>query len=353
MVMRSTPGFLVTLQQQLESLPLETLERVNRFGGLGTHDLMNLLVKPVDYSVDIPDPSVPSCRLEDASQDTYRLGNEAIKDGSTAYCILAGGSGTRIGTSKGFLRLPGTSTSLLSLKLLQAGPAKNVWVMASPGNEAEIRTHLNAVGGQHVKVFTQYESFRLTPDNRLHFVDGQPDLHPCGHGDVIPALKNSGLYDDFVSSGGKRVVVVNVDNVYATMDPGVVGQHIVGGRPVTCEVVERTVNDTGGVLCSHLGFEQIVEQFRLSPETNVDEFGWLSTNSMVFNTDIDFNAIRWSWHRVKKNVAGQLLVQYERLLQELTSNFKTLFLAVPRSSRYVPVKTQADLEKIAKIFNRS
>ena len=350
--MRGSPGFLVPLQTQLESLSLDTLERVNRSGGLEVPDLLDYILRPKDYTVDLPDEVEPDVAYETVHLDTCQVGNLALRDGSTAYCILAGGSGTRIGTPKAFLNIPGTSTSLLGLKLLQSSQMKNVWVMASPSNLSDVERHLRSIGRSDVKIFTQYESFRLTLDNNLHLPNGVADLHPCGHGDVIPALKNSGLLGDFLSSGGKRIIIVNVDNLLAAPDPAIVGQHIMAGLPITCEVTAKLKTDTGGVLCRHLGVNQIVEQFRLSSETDPTQFKWFSTNSMVVDADLDFESVRWSWHRVKKNVSGHLLVQYERLLQELTSHFRTQFISVPRACRYTPIKTNEDLQAAANLFQR-
>ena len=53
--MRGTPGFLSILQSQLESLPFETLERVNRSGGIEVRDIFDFLLRPKDYTVDLPD----------------------------------------------------------------------------------------------------------------------------------------------------------------------------------------------------------------------------------------------------------------------------------------------------------
>jgi UDP-N-acetylglucosamine pyrophosphorylase len=352
--MRGLPGFINVLQEQLEGVPLETLERVNRPGGLEVRDLLDFLVRPRDYTVHLPDPVEEKDvkKYTEVSREVIKLGQAAIDDNSTAFCILAGGAGTRIGVSKGFLRLPGTEVSLLSLKLLQAEKLKNVWVMSSPSNHSDVEKHLASLGTTNVKLFTQFESFRLTPDNQLYSPAGKPELHPCGHGDLVPALKHSGVLDEFVAAGGKRVIVVNVDNVLATPDPRIVGQHIESGLPVTCEVVERGEKDVGGMLCNHDGFNQIVEHFRMSSQTDTSQFRWLNTNTMVFDATLDFDSVQWSWHRVKKNVDNKSVIQYERLIQDLTSHFKTQFIEVTRSCRYMPVKTAQDLQDAARILGR-
>jgi UDP-N-acetylglucosamine pyrophosphorylase len=350
----SYPGFLSKLQNQLEAQPLALLERVNRLGGLQVAELVSLILNPVDFTVDRPEDAPASWveLHEDIDPGLAKAGTDSLRDGTTAFCVLAGGAGTRIGMSKGFLKLPGTDTTLLGLKMLQAKSAKHVWVMTSPGNRAAVQDHLTAIGADKVKTFSQFESFRLTPDNQLHTVDGMPDFHPCGHGDLVPALKASGILQDFLASGGERIVVVNVDNVFGTPDPLIIGRHIASGSPVTCEVVRRQPRDSGGVLCVHQGIPQVVEQFRLSSDTDPTAFEWLNTNSMVFNADLDFDSLQWSWHRVKKSVDGKAVVQYERLLQDLTAHFRTQFIGVTRASRYMPVKTADDLQEAARILGK-
>ena len=89
--MRS-PGFLLPLQEQLENLPFELLERVNRPGGLEIRDLISYLLKPRDFSVDCPEVVARQNikNYKDISTELRQLGIESLKEGSTAYCIMAG-----------------------------------------------------------------------------------------------------------------------------------------------------------------------------------------------------------------------------------------------------------------------
>ena len=337
------------LQNQMESIPLSSLERVNRPGGLATADLLDFLIHPRDYTVDMSDDESPDIMCDDIPQEVVQLGEEAVRRGEVAFCVLSGGVGTRVGMSKAFLKTPGTKTSLIGLKMLQSDGYADVWIMSSPANhDALVREKI--VRERRAKIFQQYESFRLRPDNTLYFSDGSPSMHPCGHGDVVSALKHSGLLYEFLARGGKYIVTVNVDNLYAAPDPRLIGQHIVSRKPVTCEVVRHQPCDVGGVLCMHDGFRQIVEKFRLSGQTDPDSYSWLSTNSMIFDAGLDFDAIKWSWHRVKKQVDGELVIQYERLMQDMTSHFQTQFIGVKRETRYVPIKTPEDIKTVAHIL---
>jgi len=219
-------------------------------------------------------------------------------------------------------------------------------------NDAEVKSHMSTLSFKgDVKMFQQYQSVRLTPDNRLHLEDDEPSFYPCGHGDVIPALKESGVLDEFIAGGGKYIMIVNVDNVLAGLDPSLIGHHIKANKPVTCEVVEKLPTDTGGLLCDVAGTNQIVEQFRIMGNVDMSQFTWLNTNSMIVDANLAFEEVRWSWHRVKKNVDGKLVVQYERLLQDLTSTFQTSYVEVPRYSHFMPIKTTADLQTAYELLN--
>lgn len=50
-------------------------------------------------------------------------------------------------------------------------------------------------------------------------VNGNPEeWYPPGHGDVFPALVNSGLLDKFIAQGKEYIFISNADNLGATVD---------------------------------------------------------------------------------------------------------------------------------------
>jgi hypothetical protein len=304
-------------------------------GGLEVSDLLEMVLRPKDYTVDLPEAAFPDCRLNDISSEVREIGLAALSDGSTAHCVLAGG-------------LIASLEDLVRLRTLSIPYLSPLWVMVNPEDVKKVE---EVIDDDSVRVFPQFESYRFTPENTLSLLNGTPDYHSSGHGDVINALKFSGILEDFIAKGGKRVVVSNVNNVLGIPSPGVLGKHIISNRPVTCEVVKRLKTDVGGILCRHMGFNQIVEMNRLSFDTDVNEFEFFNTNTMIFNVDLDFDVVKWSWHRQKKNVAGRLHVEYVRLLQDITSNFHTQYVEVPREYRYQPTKTVQDVQNACRIFS--
>jgi len=355
-MVRSAPGFLTVLSSQLAGLTAEERQRIDRRGGLRLDDIVKCVVEPVDHTVNADNPS-SDCIIDygDIATDVTHTGYAAYTSGRVAFCILCGGAGTRLGlgVTKGLVKLPKSGKSLLQLKLEATAELKNVWVMTSPENYEDVVEHVQSLPGtEHVKVFMQFESVRLTLDNQV-FLDeaGRPSFYPCGHGDIAPALQESGLLQKFIDDGGKHICVVNVDNLAATPDYSIIGQHIVSSASVTCEVVARSPGDTGGVLCSTGGINQIVEMFRMSPKTDTSQFVWLNTNTFIFDADLDFSHVKWSWHRVRRQVRGKMVVQYERLIQDLTENFDTKYVAVPRDVRFKPLKTLEDLQAITQTYD--
>ena len=101
------PGFLSILQTQLENLPLAILERVNKSGGLEVVDLINLVIRPKDYTVADPveiDSNVV-LKNETLSSDAFWIGRESLLDGTTAHCIIANDDSFKTLSNTTFLEL--------------------------------------------------------------------------------------------------------------------------------------------------------------------------------------------------------------------------------------------------------
>ena len=327
-----TPGFLSVLQNQLEGLQLDVLENVNRPGGLEIRDLIDFVLKPKDHTVDCPYQvsDVDIVKNSKISTDAFWFGRTSLIDGTTAHCIIA--------DKDSFEKMPSSETTLLELQLMKTSWVKHVWIMVRPSRVGDAQRIVNSLGNDQRKVFTQYESFSLTPDNRLHEEEGAPLLHSCGEGDLIPALKHSGILESFLASGGRHVIVCDGDNILGSAHPVIVGQHLLAKSIVTCEVTSRKRGDEHAILCEHGGFNQVVENHRLSSHTDIEEFSLVSTGTYVFDVSLDFDSVKWKWHRTKSNLNNKLVVQYKRTLCDLTATFQTHFIETPRYFCFMPLR---------------
>lgn len=168
----------------------------------------------------------------------------------------------------------------------------------------------------------------LTPDNRLaEKLDGSPFLLSCGSGDAAASISTSGLLDQFIESDGLCVVFVDVSNYDESIDISqLVKAHVASGKPITCSVAARKSSAVENVLCNHDGVDQMIECHRLS-SSRPSQYTWTSSGIMIVDVKlVDLPAVRWNWHRVKKNIEGQLVVQFERSLFDLTSTYQTQYI---------------------------
>lgn len=346
--------FVDRYRSSLKDIDNEIRLKVNRQGGLTESKLLDLILNPQDYDKLMPrHPSKEDVQTGYDYDRCFYFGINAINSGSVATVIMAGGFGTRVGTPKALLEMPGLGMSLLTLKISKTPGSGPIWVVVSPTLKDEIINHVRSqqmLDQKRINFIEQYESYRLTPDNQISILDGKPELYPCGHGDLFQALSNSCLVEDFLKSAGRYIFTTNVDNVLGVLDPVTIGRHIDLNANVSCEVIERSQNDSGGVLCvAENGCLQIVEDFRICG-VDPKSFKWLNTNSFIFNAGLNIAPLGDTWFRVQKLVKSRVVIQYERLLQEITDAYDTKYLAVERKERFMPIKNENDLLTASKLF---
>jgi UTP--glucose-1-phosphate uridylyltransferase len=304
---------------------------------------------PADL-VEMPAPSTPEYRR------LRELGLASLKRGENALIVLAGGMATRMGgVVKALVQaLPGRT--FLDLRLAEqkaleklAGRKVPLFLMTSAATNSAIRAALgDRIDGTYLATFPQRLSLRLTPEGDL-FKDegGRPSEYAPGHGDLVDAFAESGLLGRFIDGGGKTLTIANLDNLGATLDPVLVGLHLERGRKVTCEVVDKLAADRGGIPVLHDGKMVVLEEFRIPQSFDPAQVRTFSTNT--FHMDAVALAtlkMKWSYFVVNKKVGGRPVLQFERLINELTSHFDTTFVRVPRegaASRFLPVKDHDEL----------
>jgi UTP--glucose-1-phosphate uridylyltransferase len=287
-------------------------------------------------------------------------GLKALRAGQVAAAILNGGMATRFGgVVKGTVEAV-DGKSFLEWKLSEVGRLEaalatsiQTLIMNSFATDAATRTFIDALRNTspdlpNPSFFTQGISIRLRPDgSTFRDASGAPSLYAPGHGDFPWALQVSGEIDRLRRAGVRWITLSNVDNLGARLDPTVVGMHILSGKAMTVEVVERRPGDTGGAPARVDDRLTLIEGFRFPNSFDPAQIPVFNTNTFVFDLEILAQPIPLTWFFVEKSVDGQQAIQLERLVGELPSFHPAQFLEVPREGhrgRFFPIKTPADLE---------
>lgn len=285
-------------------------------------------------------------------------GLEHIRKGHVGVVILAGGMATRFGGvvkavvpvlgEKSFLELK--HDDLRAVQARAGGPV-HTWVMSSFATHERILGHIaeRKLTAPPVEVFPQFASLRLTPEGGLfREADGTLSPYATGHGDFTFALRRSGVLAKFRQGGGRVLVMSNVDNLGATLDPALVALHVESRAAITAEVVRKEAGDKGGAPARLNDVPQIIEGFRFPKDFDQDSIPVFNTNTFLLDAaaiDRDFDL---PFYRVEKSVEGRTAIQFERLVGELTAFVPTRFIEVPREGpdgRFLPAKDPEELKR--------
>lgn len=284
-------------------------------------------------------------------------GEQAIRDGRIAAVVLAGGMATRFGgVVKAAVEVV-RGKSFLDLKLAdirasaaRAGGRVPTYLMTSFATDAEVSRLARAAHSERapVETFPQFVSLRLSPDGSL-FRDSRGEVSPYapGHGDLPAALRRAGVLAKLRAAGVTQIYMSNVDNLAATLDPAILGAHLESGKAITVEVADKAKGDKGGAPARVDGTLQIVEGFRFPEDFDQDAIPVFNTNSFVIDRGALERDFALSWFAVTKEVEGKKVIQFERLVGELTAFLPCLALSVSREGpdgRFMPVKDPPDLE---------
>lgn len=302
-----------------------------------------------------------------AHAELVRRGVEAIEAKQVGVIVLAGGMATRFGgVVKAAVPVVGSRTFLDlkhgDIRNLSAthGVPITTYVMTSYATHdrivEQVREERLETDAAKIVCFAQMVSLRLLPSGELFYEDGEPSPYATGHGDLTFAMRASGVLDQFRRAGGKLLYMSNVDNLGATLDPAIIGAHLARGAKITAEVVRKDAGDKGGAPARVAGQPQIVEAFRFPPSFDQNSIPLFNTNSFVFDAEAIDRDFDLTFFRVEKKVGDVKVIQFERLVGQLTAFLPSHFLEVPRNGpdgRFQPVKDpeemaarRADIEEI-------
>ncbi len=307
--------------------------------------------------VDVPaDGAIVELPGGAAGESLEQQGRKLLSTGSAALVLLNGGMATRFGSRvKGVVdALPGHSFLALQLQrlgtLAAGGQACPLLVMNSKTTAPITRAHLEGnewfgLSADDVFTFEQSAAPRLTTDGRLYRdANGKLSIYGPGHGDLLPSLRRSGALTWARKRGVCYLLVANVDNLAASLDPRLLGQFASSGKEMMVEVCTKNPEDIGGCPASVDGRLQIVEGFAFPAEFDQQRLPVFNTNTLWFRTDALERDLPLNWYQVCKEVDGTQVVQFERLVGQASWFLDSLFTRVPRQ-RFLPIKSPEDLQQ--------
>jgi UTP--glucose-1-phosphate uridylyltransferase len=306
----------------------------------------------------VPLPEPGDSRYEQARA----AGLAALEAGAVASAVLNGGMATRFGGRVKGIVPAVDDRSFLELKLGQVadlaaelGAAVPCAVMTSFATDAPTRQFLAGLSDRNKRAgrafgqplfFSQYVSLRLQPDGELfRTADGRLSPYAPGHGDFLAALRNSGTLQRLRSLGVRHLMVSNVDNLLARVDPAVIGMHLLSGRPMTAEVTPNQ-GDVGGAPARVDGHPMLLESMRFPAGFDHRTLPVTNVNTVTFDLAALDREFALTWLYIEKMVEGRTAVQLEHLIHEASAFLPTTYLEVPVTgprARVLPVKTPDDL----------
>ena len=140
----------------------------------------------------------------------------------------------------------------------------------------------------------------------------------------------------------------NVDNLTATLDPALIGWHLLRDQAMSVEVTAKHPGDKGGAPAWVGDSLEIVEGFRFPPDFDQDSIPVFNTNTLMINTDSLRDDVELDFFAVRKKVGDDTVIQFERLVGQLTAHLRSAFIEVPREGvhgRFHPVKDPKELKR--------
>ena len=312
-------------------------------------------------------------------------GVRLLREGSVAAVMLAGGQGTRLGSSapKGTYDLGITKPVYIfecQIKNLlevteKYGVRVPLLIMTSEGNDGQTRRFLkeHAYFGYPEEdiYFFQQDMAPCTDLNGKIFLDDKCGIafSPNGNGGWFSSMQRAGLVQTMRARGVKWFNVFSVDNVLQRIaDPVFVGATALSGNDSGAKAVKKTSpEERVGVLCNRGGRPDIIEYYELDERmANLrDQEGELLYGSgVILNYLFRLSALeeiasqKIPVHRAKKKVPyfdGEKVItpetenanKYETLILDLIHLLNgCLPFEVEREREFAPVKNRTGTDSV-------
>ncbi len=313
------------------------------------------------------------------------LGESAYAAGQVAVLMVAGGQGTRLGSTAPKGCLPAAPHSGKSIYQLQAEKVLSLsrrvkkavpfLVMTSPMTDGETReffaAHSNfGLAKEQVRFFSQGTVPSLDQQDRA-LMSGPGKLleNPDGHGGCFTALVKSGNLARLRSEGVKQIVYIQVDNILVPVDDALmVGAALAEKSDVLTKVLEKANPDEKvGHLVKIGTRDAIIEYTELTPEQTRSRnaqgdlvYRWGSPAMHCWSVDflagLADRGYKLPLHRSGKPLKAWLdgKIQEvkgwknERFIFDLIPEAKTsIGLAIDRDDEFAPIKNATGVDSPA------
>ncbi|NBR05429.1 MAG: UDPGP type 1 family protein [Planctomycetes bacterium] len=353
------------VEQQLEAIDLEFL--ANLF------DKRNSSFTLPDVEKIAPVPVLqPATNFAEAKRE----GLSSLAKGEVGILMVAGGQGSRLGTTqpKGTWPItPITQKSLFQLhseKVLTLSKKANrdipFMIMTSPATHDQTVAFFNSqaffgLKKEQVIFFTQgtMPAVDLNTGEILFEEPAKVFASPDGHGGTLTALKKTGLLEQLKSQGIRHLFFFQVDNPLVQIaDPVFIGHHISHRSQLSSKVILKdSPTDKLGNFIQVDGRCQIIEYSDLPMElaTRKKHDGSLfidTGNPAIHLFDVDFldlvcsNAAALPFHLARKKVP-HLDANLSKVVPEKENAWKFerfIFDIFPNAERWLLVSTKRDEE---------
>lgn len=227
-----------------------------------------------------PSPLKTEDMIMGSCEEFRDAGLKAIKEGTVAVLTLAGGQGTRLGSSdpKGCynIGLP----SGMSLFELQATRLKSLLKLAKADKLPWYIMTSEATHKKTIEFFKKHDYFGLPMDTIKFFNQGELPaidddgrllmkekwslaMSPNGNGGIYSALKKEEILKDFKKKGIKYVHMYCVDNALVKIgDPNFIGGCILKGADCAAKTIKKVeANESVGVFCRRQDGKLMVAEY--------------------------------------------------------------------------------------------
>lgn len=184
-------------------------------------------------------------------------------------------------------------------------------------------------------------------------------LYPPGHGDLLQSLYDSGTLDQLLCAGIKYAFISNIDNLGATLDYNILNDLIESDIEFALELTPKTINDIkGGTLIKYDGKYKMFEvaqceKNKLDQFTSIEKFKYFNTNNIWIKLESIKTLMKTNYIKdvdiiinPKKLKDGRECIQLEYAIGSMVKFFDKVKCYLVSRDRFVPVKTNNDLDSI-------